>query len=461
METEGRVVLKRMISFVEGVMRRMFPAKNIKEALQLDTCLSEAMKEKTELWAAMYKGTAPWCEETVKSLRIEQGICREFTNICLNEMETSVSNDKLEGIYKFAIRDLNEKMQYGLAIGSFIIKPLGGRKVEYITLEKFIPIKFDEMGRLVNVIFVQRKTVSDNEYYSRFEQHEFEDGMLTISNRAFVSDNPEDIGREIPLKNVEEWAGLPERISYKGLERPDFGYYRNPIDNTVDKSFCGVSIYDSSIDLIEKADIQIARLDWEFESGERAVHVDEMALRPRPVAGDGKTRMEMPKLNNRLFRGLNLDGGKSGELYKEWSPEFRDENIINGLNTILRRIEFNTSLSYGDLSDVSDVDKTATEARIAKKRKYNMVTAIQNNLKDCLEDLVYALAFYNAMTHSGYEFTCTFKDSILVDEETERKEDRSDVGMGAMPLWEYRMKWYGEDKTTAKSMVTSTEGIIE
>ena len=73
-----------------------------------------------------------------------------------------------------------------------------------------------------------------------------------------------------------------------------------------------------------------------------------------------------------------------------------------------------------------------------------MVKAIQSNLKDCLEDLAYALAFYNALTQSGYEFLCNFKDSILVDEETERQQDRQDLAAGIMRPEEYRAKWYGE-----------------
>ena len=59
-------------------------------------------------------------------------------------------------------------------------------------------------------------------------------------------------------------------------------------------------------------------------------------------------------------------------------------------------------LAYGDLSDVSYVDKTATEVKIAKQRKYNRVAAIQENLKECLSDFVDALAFYNALYTSGY-----------------------------------------------------------
>jgi hypothetical protein len=283
-----------------------------------------------------------------------------------------------------------------------------------------------------------------------------EDVQEAIPVDATVRDIRE--AREIPLSSIDEWKNLPATISYAGLEKPDFGYYRNPIKNEIDRSPCGVSIFESGMDQLESVDTQNARLKWEFESGERAINVSTTALQPI-VGEDG--RLETPKLDKRLYRGLNLDAGDDGDLYKEWSPEFRDISIINGLNQFLRQLEFNVSLSYGDLSDVTDVDKTATEVKIAKKRKYNMVSAIQENLKDCLEDLVYALAFYNAKLHSGYEFNCTFKDSILVDDETERQNDRADVSLGAMQLWEYRMKHYAEDEETAKKMVVQQADVIE
>ena len=430
----------------------MFPAKNIKEALDLDTCVSDEMLERMNLWAVMYRGQAPWCKDPIVSLRKENGICKEFANVVLNEMEAKVSVESLDKIFKYAIRDLNENLQSGLAFGSFVIKPLGGNKVEYITADRFIPIEFDARGRLVDVVFVQVKKLADDDFYHRFERHDFdtETGMLTITNTAFRSDSAESIGRRIDLKDVDEWRNLPESVTYSGLEKPDFGYYRNPIKNEIDGSPCGVSIYDSAIYQLRNVDVQGARLDWEFESGERAINVDSVALQSRKDPDTGRTVQEMPQLNNRLYKGLNLT---ADELYKEWSPAFRDSNIINGLNAYLRQVEFNVCLSYGDLSDVSDVEKTASEIKIAKKRKYNMVSAIQGNLKECLEDLVYALAFYNSMLRSGYEFLCAFSDSILVDEETERQQDRQDVSMGAMTLVEYRAKWYGETEEEAAKHV--------
>lgn len=436
----------KIMNVIREVMRKVFPIKTLKQVIGQDIAISQEMLSKIEKWDNMYRGKAPWVDEQVDSLQIEQGICREFANVCLNEMESSISNAQLDAIYQGAIQDLNENLQLGIGLGSFCIKPLGGSKVEYITANRFVPIAFDARDRLTSVVFIQSKQVGEADYYLRFESHEWkEDLTLRIQNRAYHTADVSSIGKPVELSAVEEWGGLPEDIVYNGVERPDFGYYRNPIKNKVDDSACGVSIYESAINLIKKTDMQFGRLDWEFESGERAVHVDVTALQAAPTVDQyGKTKYALPKLNDRLYRGLNLSRSNGEELYQEYSPVFRDQSLVNGLNAYLRRIEFNVCLSYGDLSDVNDVDKTATEAKIAKKRKYNMVKAIQSNLKDCLEDLAYALAFYNALTRSGYEFLCTFKDSILIDEEEERQQDRQDVAMGVMRLEEYRAKWYGE-----------------
>lgn len=430
----------------------MFPVRTLKQVIGQDVAISERMITEIEKWSAMYRGQAPWIDKQVDSLQIEQGICREFANVCLNEMESSVSVEKLDEIYKAAIRDLNENLQTGIGFGSFCIKPLGGNSVEYIAADRFVPIAFDSRNRLTSVVFIQMKRIGENNFYLRFEFHEWKpDKTLRIQNKAYHTSDQTTIGSPVELDTVDEWAELPEDVMYKGVERPDFGYYRNPIKNEIDGSACGVSIYASSENLIKKTDTQFGRLDWEFESGERVVHVDVTALQAAPVTGkNGKTKWVMPKLNDRLYRGLNLSKANGDELYQEYSPEFRDQNLINGLNAYLRRIEFNVGLAYGDLSDVSEVDKTATEAKIAKKRKYNTVTAIQANLKECLEDLVYALAFYNGLTQSGYEFVCTFKDSILIDEEEERAQDRQDVAMNVMGLAEYRAKWYGETMEEAE-----------
>lgn len=443
--------------FWKGLMQ-MFGYTTLKQIVGKDITLSDKMIYAINEWKQMLNGQADWITDSVVSLGIEEGICREFADCALVEMETSVSNERLDKIYQKNIASLNENLQEGLALGSFVLKPLGGAAAEFISADKIIPISFGDDGKPNDIAFLTVKKVGDVDYFTRFERHYFANGNLTIENKCFHSQTSRDIGLPCSLEAVEEWANIdPGPVTYPGMNRMDFGYFRNPIKNKVDGSACGVSVYESAVDLIKKADIQGARLDWEYESGERAIHVDNRALKQDKSNG----KVSIAKLNNRLYRGLNLEAGKDQELLKEYSPEMRDEAFKRGLEEYKREIEFSVGLAYGDLSDVQEVAKTATEIKTSKNRKYNRVTAIQNNLHDCLEDFAAGLAFYNSMLNSGYEFSCKFNDSILTDEETERNQDRADVSMGAMQLWEYRMKWYGETEKQAKAAVQNPAEVIE
>lgn len=443
--------------FWKGFMQ-MFGYMTLKQIVGKDITLSDKMIDAINEWKQMLNGQADWITDSIVSLGIEEGICREFADCALVEMETSLSNERLDRIYQKNISNLNENIQEGLALGSFVLKPLGEAAAEFVSADKIIPISFGDDGKPNDIAFLTVKKVGDVDYFTRFERHYFINGNLTIENKCFHSQTSRDIGLPCSLESVEEWANIdPGPVTYPGMNRMDFGYYRNPIKNRIDGSACGVSVYESAVDLIRKADIQGARLDWEYESGERAIHVDNKALKQDKSTG----RFSMEKLKKRLYRGLNLEAGKDQELLKEYSPEMRDEAFKRGLEEYKREIEFSVGLAYGDLSDVQEVAKTATEIKTSKNRKYNRVTAIQNNLYDCLEDFAAGLAFYNSMLNSGYEFSCKFNDSILTDEETERQQDRADVSMGAMQLWEYRKKWYGETEEQAKVAVQNPAEVIE
>jgi A118 family predicted phage portal protein len=440
----------QFLNYMKGVWQRLFPLKDIKQALGIKPAITDDMLSSIELWQNCFSGNAPWLNDDVISLRLEQSITREFANITLNEMTASVSNDKLQKIFETATEDLNSELQSGLATGAMVIKPLGGDKVQYISANAFVPIEFDARHRLVKVIFPEFKKIGDN-YYTRLEYHSLDaEKGLTITNTAYVSASEGQLGREIPLAAVDEWASLPNAVTYPAMLRPTFGYFRTPIKNTIDGSSCGVSVYANDINLIRKIDTQFGRLDWEFESGERAIHVDAAAFKKEGTE----------KLNKRLYKAVDVDLGDN-ELFKDFSPAIRQSDITDGLNTYLRRLEFSVGLAYGDLSDLDTVAKTATEILSAKNRKYNTVSAIQKQLKYCLDDLVYALAFYNSLTTSGYTFVCDFKDSILTDEQTERTQDIQDLSLGIMRPDEYRMKWYGEDEKTAKKNLPQSSEVVD
>ena len=146
----------------------------------------------------------------------------------------------------------------------------------------------------------------------------------------------------------------------------------------------------------------------------------------------------------------------SDDFFKEFSPALRHTGYYEGLQAILRRIEFNTGLAYGDLSDPATVEKTATEVMSAKIRKFNTVKALEDRFKAALENAVYGVdvyaTLYGLAPRGEYKLYIDFDDNILTDKDALRERDRQDVRDGLMQKWEYRVKWYNETEEVAKSM---------
>jgi A118 family predicted phage portal protein len=413
-----------------------------------------------ESWDAILSGNAPWITESVKSLGIEIGIVEDIAHTCTAEMDSEVTIPELDIAYKTAIRDLTEELQDGLGLGSFIIKPLGiYGGVEYVTAKRFIPIKIDNYGKLVDVIFIDVRKAGTNKWNIRLERHTLRNKVLTITNKAYQTSNFTSMNHRVPLDVEEDWATLPEEISYSGVERPIFGYFKVPKKNRIDGGSLGVSLLVNAIGLIKDADEQYGRLLWEFIGGEMAVHVAPEALPPGTKGKDkhSPSSYRLPEHQRRLYRRMDID--KAQGFFDVFAPDLRDQSIINGLNEMLRRIEFATDLAYGDLSNVSEVAKTATEIRASKQRKYQLINAIEENLKDCLDDLVYGLAFFMGKTMSGYEFNCTFRDSILTDDAEEARSMREDVAAGILRPEKYLEKRYGVTEETIPEWLAGAEAV--
>ena len=432
------------IDLFKGVYRRLFPIKDIKLAIGIKPAISEKMIERIDFWQRCYTGNADWVDgDKVISLRLEKATTREFANVTLNEMSVSVSNKKLDDIFKKSLAGLlNENLQRGLATRGLIIKPLPDNSVQFIAANAYIPLKTDVNGRYRDIIFPEIKKVGDK-YYTRLERHTLENESLTITNTAYASNSRSVLGREIPLTYVDEWKNYTPKVTFP-VNRMIFGQFRVPIDNTVDGDPNGVSIFEDGIDIIKKADIQYGRLDYEFKSAERKIHADLSMVKPA-----GKGSYHLPEVY------VDVSGDKE-DFYQEFSPALRQEGFIRGLEEYKRDYEFAVGLSYGDISNPQYVEKTATEVNAAKFRKRNTVDKIQEQLKVCLEEYVFALAFYNRLTLSGYEFNCSFKDSILNDEASEREEDRKDLANGTLRPEEYRAKYRNETLEEAKANLPQT-----
>ena len=60
-----------------------------------------------------------------------------------------------------------------------------------------------------------------------------------------------------------------------------------------------------------------------------------------------------------------------------------------------------------------------------------------------------------------YEVSFDWDDSIVVDKESERKQDLQDISIGVMSLEEYRAKWYGETVEQARANLPEQNQVME
>lgn len=451
---------------------------------EIKTAVSDEMSSNIELWTELYEGNMPWTDTLhPQSLGLPAAIASEIARLVTLEMEVEVKcpakvnengdtsppseaesqradflNEQAEPL----IDNMRRYCEYACASGGIALKPyvIDDRvAIDCVQATDFKPIKFDSRGKIVDCLFVEHKKIGKY-YYHRLERHEYQKGVCTFTNKAYRSMNENERGTQVSLTEVPEWAHLIPEQKIGGVKSPLFSYFRMPLGNTIDtKSHLGVSVYARAIGQIKDADLQYQRLNWEFEGGELAIEASKDVLEK-----DEDGNPKLPPGKERLYRtnGLKQYGGSNNaELMKTFSPTLRDESIINGLNSILQKIEFNTGLAYGTISDPQNVDKTATEIKSSKQRSYSTVSDIQTSLQNALEDLMYSVdtyaTLYNLAPLGDYEIKFKWDDSIIVDSEAERARDLNDVRNGLMQKYEYRMKWYGEDEATAKEAVGAME----
>lgn len=443
-----------MFEWVRSTLLRIFGQQST------DLVVSPTMQSLIQRWAELYEG--PGCDP----LRLPAGIASEFARLVVLESEIKLSGVRGEWLDEQLIpfrRSLRANVEYACALGGVVFKPYvvdNGLAVDVVQADAFFPTSFDTSGRLVGAVFVEQ-IIRGGRIYTRLESHEFAAGHETIENKAFCSSTASTLGGEVALGEVEEWADITPSIKINDIDRPTFAYFRIPLANNRDRrSPLGVSVFANAVDTIAQAGEQYGRLLWEYEGGQMAIDVDESAVRK---SEDGSVKLDQRE--QRLYRrSLNLIGSNGQSLYSAFAPALRDGSYLAGLDDILKKIEWQCSLSYGTLSNPASIAKTATEVRASKQRSYAAVSDIQAALQSACDDLLHAMDVLAKMYGLGpagdYEVSYQWHDSVLTDEETARQMDRDDALNGFVPKWRYNMDWRGMSEDEARAAVAEAAGEV-
>lgn len=463
--------LERMRRAVGGLLAGPRPQKEgagLQEALE--DCLRQPLARPEEgraarllaaprRWLQMMAGPPAWSDSP--SLNLAGAIAGEVARLATVELEARVQGGPraayLDRQLQPVLAALRTQCEYAAGCGGVMMKPcVEGKRiaVDFALPGQFLPTAWDGRGNITGAVFVEQRTLG-RACYTRLEHHRSTPEGYVVENRAFRAAAPGVLGRPVPLAEVPLWAGLTPRVVLtgpggQGPAVPLFSYFKMPFANAADPgSPLGASVFARAEGLLAEADRQYGRLLWEYEGSELAVDASVGAVQ----AADG--RYTMPRGRRRLFRELAVTGADGGDLYRVFSPAIRDESLLRGLDSLLKRIEFACCLSYGTLSDPQSVARTAEEIRMSKQRSFAAVCDIQKALRTALEQLVAAMdacaTLYGLAPAGEYQLALCFGDGITTDTATERSQMRLDCQAGAACWWEYRMKFYGECEAQARA----------
>lgn len=456
-------------NIIERIRKAMFPVNDIKKALNVDIAISSDMANAIEYWKNIFENKADWLdkEKGVFSLEIASAVCKEIVDTVTSEVTSKITdNEYLNEQYQYLIDDMNDWLQLGLAKGGIAVKPYITNDeiiIDYVQADSFYPVEYNNRKLITAAVFVEQ--IVKGEYvYSRLEYQKYvtDKKKHIFINLAFKKKNDnvtdlsrfKDLGNEISLDEVEEWQTIEAYFEINNVKRPLFAYFKVPGINNIDSSSpLGMPSYKKAIPLIREADKQYSRYLWEYEGGELAIdaasdlfEIDKHTHSP-----------VMPQGKERLFRKYDTEVDKENKFFTVFAPALRDSHYADGFNNILKRIEFNCGLAYGDLSDPQAIEKTAEEIKSSKQRKYTTVTAIQNDMDKLLKHVAYIMNVYAIYLHKSNSNDVSLEidwgDSILVDSEKQRNIDLQEVNAGLMPKWRYKMKWQGMTEEEAKAEV--------
>ena len=385
--------------------------------------------------------------------------------------------------YKKLKANIRRQLEYGIAKGGLVIKPYlvtnkadeNGKatydiEFDYIQADAFYPLGFNTNGDITEAAFVDSR-IDKDKIYRRLEYHKWENNKVRIINKVYkatilnnmnVRDaNSLDLGKEVPLSEVPEWSSLQPDTTINDVKKPLFAYFKMPEANTIDTtSPLGVSGYSRAVSLIKDADIQYSTLLWEYEGGQLAIDIDRDALKPIIDEHGKVVRTEMSQQQQRLFRKVDIS--ITGETYNPYAPSLRDSAYIQGLNTILMRIEDVCALSRGTISDAATEARTATELKILKQRSYSANADIQRALENALRDVIYIMNtycdLYDVTPEGDYDVSFEWDDSILTDVDEELNKQITLLQNGLTSKRDV-IKWYfGMTDRQADDKIKEIEG---
>lgn len=440
-----------------------FHTYKIEEVTRVETNITGEMYNKISLWADMMRGHAPWNTEA-KPCGILPQIAGRLNYFVTREIGLDVENESIKKPMKNLNANIGKIVEYITFTGAGLLRPIYAQnKLQYeiIPLGNYLPTQYDFDGTLTGAIIL-KQIATTKKNFLLCEIHNYDGLNHNVEMKLY--ENEKGTLRQVPLTSCGQTASLTAEYTWNNCGRPMIIEYRSSVTNKIDGSNVPVALIDDAVDLIEKADRQFARMDWEQEAGEKRIFADRDMFTKRTSRNGETDTVVMSKTLNKLVQKIDGDGSANGEKIHEYSPELRTTAQNEYLQQVFRRIELTLNVGKGTVSDAESVQQTATQYSGGRQELFAIVDKIEDEIAAKYEDTALVFAYMaaayglpdapaiNAMPEELYTIKWN-DDQTRKDIQQAKLTALQEISAGVMNKWEYRHDFYGEDEAAAKANV--------
>lgn len=459
------------ISWLRGVISRVFKKEDAKRVFGTDIILSAEMERATASWYNIVGGRPFWVskDDDVDTINFAKFVTADTAKkICLDidlNVEGSTRAEYLQSVMNAFKNVLRDKVEDACALGGIMFKPNGNDGtacIDYIQAGDFLVTETNSNGDIRGAIFFDYYQSGDK-YYTRLEYHRFEEDVYRITNKAFKSDRKDTLGKEILLDKVDIWANMEDEVSIQNVDKPLFAYYKMPYNNTIDyNSPLGVSVFSNAIKELRDLDIAWSRKSGEVEDSKHMTFVG-----PTAVQYAEQKKINLP----RFLKPVDLSDDVTKETVHEHVATLLTEQRITDINSILSMISTKCGFSQGAfVLDRKTGQITATQVESDDRDTIETIKDMRDALKDTIDQLIYALNvyadLYNLAPVGTYETSYGFGD-LTYNYDEDRNRWYQYAAQGKVPFWMYLVKFEGMSEEEAKEVCrlakeeNQSEGLFE
>lgn len=329
-------------------------AYTLEEAFKAKDCTTQEMQNAIKEWFALYFEQKP-TKDSDPCQRIAYTIVNKLTKTCFGEYKAESKDEFAQAVLDALGDSKRNAMQMLLAGGEILIKPIPGRdRMDFNVVRRDNFLVFGRSaGGEPNDIGMIERTTQGKKYYTLIERRTVDaSGRLTIRNKLYAADSEQFLGQEIPLTALDQYAALVPEYTYTDpMGGLGLVYLRMPIENVVDGSADGVSVYASAVGLIHNIDHNEALINGEFDRGQSRI-IASVDLMQRDKDGN-------QSFKDNIFVGLDDDPDVVGVTI--FSPELREQSFLARKQEYLRNVESVIGIKRGLLSEVEAAERTAKE----------------------------------------------------------------------------------------------------